>query len=293
MRKELLIKRKFLERAKFVHDEQYDYSLVKYRGANKQVEIICREHGIFKLTPSQHLSGKGCPYCKDHRLTREEFLSKIKVLYNDLLDCTKSTYTHETRKTEYITVTCKVHGDFLQKVDALLNGIGCRKCAKEARRNRTLSGNVFSAPDTTLLEIEEDNTITFPVVIRFKTHESKVEGYLWTVPFATRLEAEKSADDLKLCLETTDFNVLESIIFEKKQKYLDIENAAKLIKWLNLESYDSYVTWWDLYRPSFIPRNLVDYYSNYDKLFGSDEVGIVVSILNRIRLSDNDEEQRA
>jgi hypothetical protein len=68
--------KKFMERAKAVHGNKYDYTLVRYRGASKQVVIGCRRHGIFRQTASLHLSGRGCPYCSNNRLTRNEFLEQ-------------------------------------------------------------------------------------------------------------------------------------------------------------------------------------------------------------------------
>ena len=54
----------FLERAKIVHGEKYDYSKVNYRGVNKRVIIICPEHGEFDLRPKAHYDdNRGCPNC--------------------------------------------------------------------------------------------------------------------------------------------------------------------------------------------------------------------------------------
>jgi hypothetical protein len=55
----------FIERAKIVHNSQFDYSLVNYLGNNKKVEIICKDHGTFLQTPNNHLSGNSCPKCNE------------------------------------------------------------------------------------------------------------------------------------------------------------------------------------------------------------------------------------
>ena len=54
----------FIEKAKKIHGDYYDYSLVDYKGAKIDVEIICPKHGIFLQKPNYHLSGNGCPKCK-------------------------------------------------------------------------------------------------------------------------------------------------------------------------------------------------------------------------------------
>lgn len=55
----------FIERAKSIHGEKYDYSLVEYRNINTKVKIICPVHGIFEQKPSEHLSGCGCSWCSN------------------------------------------------------------------------------------------------------------------------------------------------------------------------------------------------------------------------------------
>jgi len=53
----------FIERAREVHDDKYDYSKVAYVETHQKVNIICPEHGSFPQTPSSHLQGNGCPGC--------------------------------------------------------------------------------------------------------------------------------------------------------------------------------------------------------------------------------------
>lgn len=54
----------FLERAKEIHGDRYDYSKVEYQTTEKKVIIICREHGEFLMRPRAHYADKrGCPKC--------------------------------------------------------------------------------------------------------------------------------------------------------------------------------------------------------------------------------------
>ena len=47
-----------------VHNERYDYSLIKeYKNNSIKVPIKCKIHGVFYQTSSSHLSGNGCPKC--------------------------------------------------------------------------------------------------------------------------------------------------------------------------------------------------------------------------------------
>ena len=53
----------FVEEAKKVHGELYEYHKVEYVNTNSKVCIVCKIHGDFWQTPTNHLKGKGCPYC--------------------------------------------------------------------------------------------------------------------------------------------------------------------------------------------------------------------------------------
>jgi len=53
----------FINNAKKVHGDKYDYSLVDYIGALNKIKIICPIHGIFEQAPSNHLSGNKCYMC--------------------------------------------------------------------------------------------------------------------------------------------------------------------------------------------------------------------------------------
>lgn len=54
----------FVEKAKRLHGDKYDYSLItEYKNTYSKVPIICKEHGVFIQTANSHLNGCGCPSC--------------------------------------------------------------------------------------------------------------------------------------------------------------------------------------------------------------------------------------
>ena len=55
--------KEFIEKAKKVHGDKYDYSLVRYIGCFDKVKIICHKHGIFEQISNIHIRGGGCPKC--------------------------------------------------------------------------------------------------------------------------------------------------------------------------------------------------------------------------------------
>jgi hypothetical protein len=54
----------FICKANNIHNNIFDYSKVKYVRSFIKVEVLCKEHGSFYITPNNHLRGKGCGVCK-------------------------------------------------------------------------------------------------------------------------------------------------------------------------------------------------------------------------------------
>lgn len=57
---------KFIERAKSIHGDIYDYSESVYSSMDRKIQIKCRKHGLFETWAGNHVNPKiksGCPYC--------------------------------------------------------------------------------------------------------------------------------------------------------------------------------------------------------------------------------------
>lgn len=52
-----LTTQEFIEKAKSIHGDKYDYSKAIYTTAKKKLIIICPIHGEFEQTPDGHLHG--------------------------------------------------------------------------------------------------------------------------------------------------------------------------------------------------------------------------------------------
>jgi hypothetical protein len=121
----------YVEKAKQVHGELYDYSLVEYITAKVKIKVICNVHGIFEITPDKHLQNRGCSRCKYeklHNLYRsnvEEFTQKSNVIHNKLYDYSKFIYVNCHTKG---IIICSKHGEFNQKPSHHLDGVGCPRC---------------------------------------------------------------------------------------------------------------------------------------------------------------------
>lgn len=73
---------KFIEKAKKIHGDKYDYSKVDYVDSKTKVCIICPKHGEFWQTPNNHINGLGCAECGHEykSLFEEDVFSKLKEL---------------------------------------------------------------------------------------------------------------------------------------------------------------------------------------------------------------------
>jgi hypothetical protein len=73
----------FINNAKKVHSNKYDYSKVEYFKNDRKVTIICPKHGEFRQTPASHMKGGGCPKCCESRGETKIrlFLEKEKIHY--------------------------------------------------------------------------------------------------------------------------------------------------------------------------------------------------------------------
>lgn len=59
----------FIETAKKIHNDKYDYSRVNYQTYHSKVIIVCPKHGEFNQTAGSHIHNKnGCPLCATERI---------------------------------------------------------------------------------------------------------------------------------------------------------------------------------------------------------------------------------
>ena len=122
----------FIEKARKVHGDKYDYSKVEYINNKTKVCIICPIHGEFWQTPSVHINNKSnCPKCsykngaKSRSTTLYDFIEKAKKIHGDKYDCSKVEYCNNSTK---ICIVCPEHGEFWQTPSHHLRGQGCPKC---------------------------------------------------------------------------------------------------------------------------------------------------------------------
>lgn len=119
----------FINKAKYTHNDKYDYSLSDYKNNSIKVKIICPVHGIFEQSPNNHISKKhGCPLCSNNKkLTTNIFIDRCKKIHNNKYDYSLSKYVNAHSK---IKIICPVHGVFEQTPNSHYQNIGCSKCKR-------------------------------------------------------------------------------------------------------------------------------------------------------------------
>ena len=97
----------FIERAKQVHGDKYDYSKVEYIDNRTEIIIICPKHGEFKQVANRHLAGNGCPKCAAEK--RKKASSKKKTTEQFIAECVdKYGNKYDYSKVEYVNSHTKV-----------------------------------------------------------------------------------------------------------------------------------------------------------------------------------------
>lgn len=126
----------FIQKAKAIHGDKFDYSKAEYVNAKTKVCVICPEHGEFWQTPEKHLIGRGCSACgraslaKRFSMGQDEFVKRANQVHNGRYDYSQVVYANSHT---HINIICPVHGIFRQEPSSHLSGCGCPMCANKER----------------------------------------------------------------------------------------------------------------------------------------------------------------
>ena len=226
----------FIEKAKKIHGDKYDYSKVNYVNCNINVCIICPKHGEFWQAPKYHLVGHGCKKCckSGIKLTKTEFIEKAKKIHGDKYDYSKVDYKNNHTP---VCIICPKHGEFWQKPMVHLREKGgeCLKCSYETRNSykkldtkefikkaREVHGDKYDYS-----KAEYINTTT-PVCIICPKH-----GEFWQTPNA-HVSAKHGC---RRCKQSKMETEISNLLKENKIDFIPQCGASKF-KWLKKFKYD-------------------------------------------------------
>lgn len=122
--------KEYIEKAKIIHGDLYDYSKVIYTGSLNNIIIICPIHGEFILIASNHLTGYGCHKCKLESFSHyDSFILRANIKYNNKYDYSKVIFLDNNEK---VKIICPIHGLFNQTPNNHMQSVdGCPKCGRE------------------------------------------------------------------------------------------------------------------------------------------------------------------
>lgn len=238
-------KRQFIQEAKAIYGDKYDYSKVEYKGNKVKVCITCPTHGKFWVVPTNHVSKHnkcGCPKCskkgsgENGKLTLEEFIERAKKVHGDKYDYSKVNYVNNSTK---VCIICPIHGEFWQTPNSHLHGKGCRKCGVEYLKNKFIGstegfiekakkvhGNKYDYSKVKYKGAKEKVCIICPV-----------HGEFWQAP-----TNHLAGSGCLLCNRTKNENIIgdylnnNNIFFEREKRF----------KWLGNQRIDYFLPYFNV-----------------------------------------------
>jgi hypothetical protein len=220
-----IAKETFVEKAKEIHGDKYDYSKVNYVKNNVKVTLICPIHGEFDIVPNAHLMGRGCKKCgteHSHSLSRktaEQFIKEAKEIHGDKYDYSKVDYVNCDTK---VCIICPKHGEFWQTPNKHLSGRGCMKCGHEKtaqrqtftteqfiKKAKEIHGNKYDYSKVEYKGYDEDVCIICP------TH-----GEFWQTP-----DSHLQGSNCRMCANNLSKN--ENEVYDFIVENLGKENVIK------------------------------------------------------------------
>jgi len=156
----------FIEKAKIIHKNKYDYSLVEYKQNKTKVKIICPTHGEFIQRPNDHLIGDGCPKCGGtEKSNTSEFIKKANIIHNNKFDYSEINYIGANIK---VKIKCPIHGIFEQLPSGHLTGYGCSKCSDKIKKTTEIFINKANIVHNNKYDYSETNYISANIKVKIK-----------------------------------------------------------------------------------------------------------------------------
>ena len=244
----------FINKAKIIFGDSYDYSNVKYEKSSKKVKIRCNKCGeIFMMTPNSHLKGEGCPKCTKHGRAKkniEDFIKEARIIHGSWYDYSKTTYIDCFTKT---CITCPKHGEFWQTPANHLRGQGCPIC-KSSKLENSLALELEKNGIKVLRQYRIDKlgkqSLDFYLPDYNIAIECQGRQHIYPVSFSNKMNPESNLLHIinldilknKICKELgiivlyymsdeiNKINVNDNILYNNKNTFWNLDDLIKEIK---------------------------------------------------------------
>lgn len=175
----------FINKGKEVFGEDHSYTNSVYKSSTEIIEVFCKKHNsYFNVYPYNYYRGSApCKKCVSEKIRNSKikdknyYLKKLIKVHGDKYDFSNSDIK-TTR--DYIYYNCNKHGEKRAKLNNLLNGMGCNKCADEVtskihtidpkdylKRLKEIHGNTYE------FDLESISYTTEKVIYFCKKHGKK------------------------------------------------------------------------------------------------------------------------
>lgn len=124
----------FIQEAKLVHGDKYDYSITIYHGCKKKLQYICPIHGVISQIAYDHLKGHGCMYCNHAFQDTNSFIQKAKSIYGNQYDYSLVDYKNQYTPVKIKCNTCGQISELIPKY-FLMQESGCKFCHSSKGEN--------------------------------------------------------------------------------------------------------------------------------------------------------------
>lgn len=138
----------FVNQCASIYGDFYNYEKVVYKNCRTRINIHCPIHGEFVQTPTDHISGCGCPKCGVERIKDikrkplSDVISMANIKHKNYYDYSLVKYINNSGKVEII---CPKHGIFLQNMaNHIHGGRGCQKCSPVSKAEAEISKILIS-----------------------------------------------------------------------------------------------------------------------------------------------------
>lgn len=132
----------FTDKAKIIHNGNYDYSHTQYSDSYSKIKIICPTHGEFLQRANHHIQGHGCPFCTI-KVTTDVFVQKAKTIHGNKYDYSQVVYDNKFGK---VKIICKHHGLFVQSARNHIRGQNCPRCKNYVSKPEVEFLNLMQVP---------------------------------------------------------------------------------------------------------------------------------------------------
>ena len=231
----------FIEKARKIHGDKYDYSESEYKHTDEYVTVICHakdrfgdEHGRFKVTPHAHIGSmhSGCPKCSGkYRKNTTYFIKEAKFIHGDKYDYSKANYAGAFKKLEII---CPKHGSFWMTPNEHLLGKGCKAC-----RYDTVSEKLSMSNDEFIEKANKIHNGRYDYSkVKYVDSSTKVciicpnHGEFWQSP-----SGHLRGHNCPICKQSHLENEITQLLKENNIHY----EPQKKFDWLGRKSLDFYI----------------------------------------------------